>query len=318
MAVLLAVALIGGGTFLGWYLNDRNLANHPALPGPSVVTVQALDYEPGVEAMMPDVRGLAEDSARQVLIDSGVPADLVTTAPIPWAGEPGTVVEQTPAFGTVNPESVELSVSVEATVPEWQGKTASQFVKELQALGAEVELTSRYDAAATVGNVLEVAPEAGQHLPDLVTVVAAEPGVSVYLANLRSVDNSCSSGSLNLNGTAYDNSLSCSARANEARDHTWIASRAADRLTGVLGVPDESNPADSAVVDVIADGTVVATYTAQYGATVEIDAKVTGALRVTIRLRDPVAESSYSNVRIGFGDLRFTGGAGAMARLGEE
>lgn len=314
--ILLAVGTLGGGFLLGWTAQGRYLAGTPSVE-PTVIEVAMPRYAGSADVLMPDLRGLDEQAAREVLGDVGIDPALVETSERPAAGTPGVVVEQTPAFGTQDPETVRLVLSAPAAVPEVVGRPLSQVQDELSLLGAQVEVVARYVAGTAAGTVVASVPASGQALSDFVTVEVAEAPSSVYLATLDSVEGGCSRGAAQVNGVAYASSVTCSGDS-EGRSSSWLIDRVADRLQATVGVPDEDDPSTTLRVDVFADGVPVGGVDAGYGAPSTLDVPVTGALRLTITVRLTSGDDgSWTRGDVALGDARLVGGAETMAALGQ-
>jgi hypothetical protein len=314
--VLLVPALLGGGFLLGWRAQAESLAKTPSVE-PTVVEVPVPQYAEGDEVSMPDLRGMAQQDALEVLGDVGIDAGVVTTSERPAAGTPGVVIEQTPAFGTANPATVQLVLSAPATVPDVVGRSLGDVTNDLALLGAQVEVQSTYVPDATAGTVVSSTPASGATLPDLVTVQVAEAASSVYLATLDDVEGGCSTGSAQVNGVTYDSSLSCSG-GTEGSSTSWLIDRVADRLEATVGVPDTGDPTTTMRVDVSADGTPVGGVDAVYGSPATLSVPVTGALRLTVTVRlTSAGQDSWSTAYAVLGDARLTGGADAMTALGQ-
>ncbi len=318
-AIVCAIVAAGaGGLAAGWSIAS-SIASSTQLPEPEVVEVPVARYATGDEAVMPDVRGLDQNAAREVLADVGIPADLVTITERPAAGAVGVVVEQTPVFGTTNPDSIQLLISTEATVPDIAGKSGSEVSEMLGQLGAQVMLVQRYAPGSSAGDALEVMPAPGSPLPEDVTLVVAEPSSSVLLSELRAVSGGCSSGASSINAQEYDNALSCSGSRPDVTSPTetaWVIARAADRLSGIVGVADNASPAGRVQVDFYGDGVPIASVTAGYGSPSPVDISTSGVLRLSVRVTDLSAPSAgYSSAAAVFGDLILTGGVGSISQL---
>lgn len=309
--LLVVIALIGGGTTLGYYAQNE-WASRQSLPAPTIITAPVPAYQEGAEVLMPDVRGLDEAAARQLLIDAGIPADKVSTTAEPAAGVPGSVFDQSPASGTANPAGVLLVLAAEARMPDIANKNGQQLSVELQKLGAQVEIQQRYQAGAAAGTVIQSTPAPGQALPDDVVLVVAEPGSSIYLSNLDAVGSSCSTGEASLNGQDFQNSLACSAGSRQANVYEWVTKRAADQLTATVGIADEDDADGRARIDVFADGRLVASVVASYGTTVPLNAPISGALRISVAVTEIGGEDTPQPV---LGDARLVGSSDAMARI---
>lgn len=259
---------------------------------------------------MPDLRGLAANDARQILADVGVSAKDVLVTDQPAAGEAGLVLGQQPVYGYPVEGTVTLSVSTPAEVPEFAGRAATDVLSDLDELGAEVEIISRYVPGVEVGQVATITPRPGTLLPVAVTVVVAAEPEEVDLAALSAVDDNCYTQSDSLNGTQFANLLTCSSDRT-AYEQSWIIKRAASRVSGVLGIPDSSEPRETMQLEILVDDVVVASYTAEYGATSRFDVDVTGALRLTLRFRS--LTNDYAT--LGIGHLRLLGDAQLLKKL---
>ncbi|ORM37144.1 PASTA domain-containing protein [Williamsia sp. 1135] len=312
-ALLTVIALVGAGTTLGYYAQNE-WASRQSLPAPTIITAPVPAYQENTEVLMPDVRGLDEAAARQLLIDAGIPAGNVTTTTEPAAGAEGSVFDQSPASGTANPEGVQLVLAAEARMPDIANMNGQQLSVELQKLGAQVEIQQRYQAGATAGNVVASTPATGEALPDEVILVVAEPGSSVYLGNLDAVSSGCSTGAVSLNGKDFQNSLSCTAGSREANKYEWVTKRAADQLTATVGIADDDDADGRAKVDVFADGRLVSSVVAAYGTTVPLNAPISGALRISVVVSEVGGEDTPQAV---LGDARVVGSTDAMARIRE-
>lgn len=310
-------AAVAGGSVLGWSLASGYQSGQVG-ESAKVIEVPVPRYAADQQVPMPDVRGLDEDAAREVLSDQGIPADTVEVSTREAAGNPGVVIEQTPSFGTINPVSVALVVSVEAKVPDVKGKTGTEITEQLSQLGAQVAVQLRYVAGATPGAVLEISPVVGSPLPDAVALVVAEPSSSVYLADLSAVNGGCSTGEYSVNGASYANSLSCTGSPPTATSKTefaWVTSRAVDSVTGTVGISDSADPASRIQLEMFADGVAVASVTAGYGSPAPLTATTTGALRISITVTDLTAGTGYSSAAAILGDVRLVGGVEPMKQL---
>ncbi len=300
---------------LGWRLANEQQAAREPLPLPSVVQIPQADYDQAGVAItrMPDVRGLNQATAEQVLADAGVKVATVGFEPVPWAGTPGQVVEQSPVAGTENPADIRITVSKQAIVPGIKGRTAAEVTAELSALGVEVLYTSQYRAGAAGGSVLGIDPAPGKALPDRVTLTVAQTPGSVMLSTISAINGGGQTGSVDLDGTSYPSSTVFDAYT-EAADHEWLISRVVDSVEGTVGIPDTSDPDASAKVEVLADGTLVERLTVRYGKTVTMRATVTGALRLSFRITSTSPDEDTTDVA--FGDVKLIGGADALKKLG--
>lgn len=289
----LALALVGTGFLLGWGVgSDRSLIE--TKPDERIAEEPAGDQD-ATEISMPDVRGLATADARQVLADAGVSARTIHLQEQPAAGEPGIVIAQDPVYGEVVADEVVLTGSTIARVPSINGREATEVLDELEEFGAEVETVSEFVPGAVVGSVVEIEPAPGEVLDGSVRlVIAAEPG-EVKLATVDSQDGYCYTDEDSMNGRDFAELLVCEAY-DDAESDAWVIDRAATSLTAIIGVPDSGEPSESIHLDVVGDGTVLASYDVSYGATRRIEVDLTGVLRLTFRYRSNTRDYGYLGI----------------------
>jgi len=318
LAALLVAAVFAAGAVTGWSVQAQ-VQSRLTSAEPRVVRVPVNSAAADEGAVMPDVRGLPVDLARQVVGDAGIPVQTVEVREQPAAGPVGTVVAQTPSFDTPAPARVSLTVSTAAVVPVVTGRSGTQVAEEMTALGARVEVERRYVPGAVAGNVASVSPAPGQPLPATVSLVVAESGGSVFLDALDAVSGSCSTGSESVDGTTYAHALTCSAGTvgSSASEVAWVLGRRADQVEATVGIPDDGQPGDRVLVQVLADGKVVGSVQAGYGAPAPLSVPVAGALRLGVRvsLLTTGSTSSYSSGRAVLGDVRLVGSQQAVDAL---
>jgi hypothetical protein len=261
--------------------------------------------------VMPDLRGLSEADSRQILADVGVSASAINIVDQPAAGEAGIVLGQDPVYSYPVDGTVSLSVSVEATVPEFEGRAATEVLDELDQLGAEVKTVSRYVPGVEVGEVASVTPAPGTLLPVAVTVVIAAEPDEVALIDVAATEDTCYTDTDSLNGRTYDRLLLCSADAGPV-SQTWVVKRAGSRLTGVVGIPDSGDPSQSMQIEIVADGLVVSTLVATYGKTTPFEVDMSGVLRLSLRYRS----STRDYATLGVAQLRLLGDPELLDELG--
>lgn len=306
----LLLGLVGSGLVGGWFLgSDRSLVEVEA-PARAATPVDV--EKRASEPVMPDVRGLDTADARQILADAGVEATEVVVTDQPAAGESGIVLGQDPVFGYPADSTVELSVAAPAKVPGFAGRTAQSVLDELDSLGAEVTTTSQYVPGVAAGQVARISPAPGTLLPVAVTVLIGAPPEEIALADLDTLDYSCSTDRESMGGTVYPHLLLCDFSPRQGSE-TWIVGRAANRVAGVLGLPDSyAEPGDSVTLEVVGDGVVRQSVVATYGTPTRFDVDVQGVLRLQLRYR--TEGTKYSS--IGLGRLRLLGDPEALRRLG--
>lgn len=318
---LLVLGLAGSGFAGGWIASSRWSAERisPEL-APSVVMIP--DVPEGVR--MPDLRGLGKDEALQVIADAGWDVSKVTLTGEPFAGAPGVVVAQTPAFGATDVPAIALTLSEPALVPEVAGRKASELITQLRNLGANVQLEYGYDPAVAAGGVLSVTPVPGQALTPDATVTIAESGTAVFLSQLKCPSGCFSQyGELTLDGARYDNGLSDDLRFSssdtetEVEHHEYQLGRHADLFIATVGVPDDVSETGGTIrVRLVGDGKELATVTTGYSQPVELKASVTGVLRIDVQTsftKRPAGD--YGSQTVALGDARVVGSDSEMALL---
>ena len=316
--LVVAIGLVGGGFYLGWTAQaevaGRETSSTPfVVPvGPTAAPGDAATATSGYP--MPDLRGLAVETAQSVLADLAVTPDALTLVEQPAAGPRGVVIEQSPAHGASAITDVRLTVSVETTVPDVAKRSRDEVIDELAALGAEVVEEFRYVPGTTAGTVLSSEPAAGAPLPATVTIVVSESPATIYLAELSSVEGSCSLDAESVDGGLYDRSVVCTA-GEEPSSVSWVVARAADRLRAVVGIPDSGDPASRVRVRILGDGEELSVVTAKYGDAVDLDVPVEGVLRLTIVMTLTKGGGDWGSADVALGDVRLEGGTVAMAVL---
>lgn len=300
LVALYSIALIGVGIVIGWFAVTR------AAPTPLATEIVQVPIVPetGSDVTMPDVRGLDESTGRTALTDAGIPADAITVATRPAAGNVGVIVTQDPAYGTASPTTVVLTVSTEAAVPDVIGQSEDDATTELLALGARVEMKREYDPTVDAGLVLATTPKAGKPIVDGVTVTVAEAPASAYLTQLATLDgsNECNTTTAILAGQQYDQSLECSADT-EPTDYTWLLAGKTTTFEATIGVPDDGDQSATANVDILVDGKRRATGTVSYTKPLPVTVDTKGGTQLTVRLTGPATDSPYTTIIIADGRL---------------
>ncbi len=115
------------------------------------------------EVETPDLVGLMVDEATQALEEAGF---TVKTVEVENEAEPGTVVDQSPAAGTMVMPGAEVTLVVsagktETLVPKVVGMTQDDATATLQAAGYTVQVKGTYDEKVEKGIVISQSPEAG-------------------------------------------------------------------------------------------------------------------------------------------------------------
>lgn len=313
---LLAAAFLAG-TAVGWQIIDQRAGGGSEdVVEPEIIEVRIPTFEvDGIGGAMPDVRGLEESVAREILADTVLRGEAPVVEYVPWAGQPGVVIEQRPAFGAIAPAAVQLTVAEQATVPDVTGASLDDIVAQLESLGSRVEVTRRFEDGVDTDVVLESDPPAGEPLPGLVTLVASERTASIFLASVDPVEGRCSRSEQDVDAERYPDALGCSA-SRDGNSHAWLLARAAHRLEGTIGLPDDG-PTDLPVqISFYLDEEPVEQTVVRYGESIEISIETAGALRLRIdgRLADGDDATSFSTTFV-LADLRLIGSADALTAL---
>ena len=314
---MLCIACTLAGLILGWVLRgslftDENVATD----GPS--------QSPGVEAKvtlpMPDVRGLNEADARQVLADAGFDSSIVKISNTPSVAAAGSVAAQDPVAGTMNPTSITLSLPSPAVMPSIVGKDVSEASKTLALLGAQPTVKRIFDAKAGPGSVLSTDPAPGSPLTATPTLTVASTPASAPLSSLKGTGSCGSVTSGSVNGTSLTTGIRCESYSKEETTF-WILGRGLSRLKGVVGIDDSSDSSSRVKVTVTADGKPLVDQVVSYGQSVNLDADVSGVLRLEVTVSDANAgtgsnSSSNKTPYLTIGNAVVLGSEEAVAALG--
>lgn len=304
-AAFVVLALMLGSAALGWWVANQ------AVAASLETQVEETEAPPVIsdETTMPDVRGLSREDAAQVLADSGFPASAVSFEEAPSAVPEGTVVTQSPVFGTPSPTSIVLGFAVPAKMPDLAGMTRQEAVSVLSGLGVAADVAFRYDADVSSGVVLSTSPETGVLLGDSATVTVATAGTSAALGDLRQLDGNCrgSSGET-LSGEEFSSSVMCRVE-DEPEPSVWALNAKVDLFTATVGIDDEQTPGQTATVEVLADGKVVAREQVAFGKPVEVSVTVTGVIQLAVRV------TGQEDTLVLLGGAAVTGSENAIAEL---
>jgi len=276
---------------------------------PAAATTSAGDAT--ATTLMPDVRGLSDLQARQVLADMGLGQVPLKFTKTPNISPEGFIVAQSPLAGTPNPVAITLTLPESAVMPPLADQTEDEAQRTIQAMGADVTVERRFVPGKTPGLVLESRPSAKQPVSAAVVLVVSAPAQQTYLANVQH-EGICSAAAGQANGVAFEHSLQCRAGA-EAGTAVWLLNRRVQRLTGTLGVDDGSGPETSYAIRISADGKVLYQGTLTYGKTTGLDVSVAGVLRLELVLTR--TDKGPNGGLALMGDLAVTGGEADLDSL---
>lgn len=285
-AAMWSLGLLATGIVLGQWLEEPPTAIEPEI----VLNVDAGiadDVQPILEAdlIMPGIIGLPIAEARAVLADYGIDETLITLVEVSWAGDPGIVTVQEPVAGTRSPQSVNLSVSVPASMPDLAGQTREEAERVIEGLGGRPIFRQEYVPEATPGTVVSTSPPQGSAMTELITVTLASRPASVFLVDLRSVDTDCSIDSVKVNGVQSQRAIYCRlSDSSPPKTADWDLSRKSARFTARVGLSDDSAIDAVARLEVIIDGKVARTLDIKFGTITDIDLSTVDALRLQLRV----------------------------------
>lgn len=287
-----SIAMIGVsalllGIVLGW-LGRGNLVA-AELPLQDTLQVQTTEEPTTVQAQpMPDIRGLSETDARQVIADAGYSPEIITVKSTPSLLPAGTIAAQSPVQGTSNATEIVLSTPAPAIMPELAGNTVDQATEQLARMGASPKILRVYDAKATPGTVLSSDPAKGAPLPAEPTLNVAAIPATVAFSALPATGSCGPATNGSVNGLIFSSGIVCSASDTESTSY-WILGRKLARLHGTIGIEDNSDPRSKVTVKIAADGKNVFVADIAYGQSQEVDLDISNILRLdqTIALQDP-------------------------------
>lgn len=309
LLVVAVLGLLGIGGAAGWWAATQFAPRY----APDVnITV---DSGPGARSdspAMPDVRGLTEAEARQVIADAGFGKATVKSRQQASVAPVGTVVSQEPVAGAPVTGQVTLVLASAATVPSVVGRDVRVAVRDIQAMGASVEVRRAYQAGSTVDTVLAVEPATGQAVPDHVVLTAASPPATAYLVELAAMQNTCAPDAVTVSGVRYEHAVHCVAVVGTFTEASYQLNRRALRLDAVLGQPDNDIPGRAVQYAVLADGRVVVSGVLRYGETRTLSLNTAGVVRLVLRV---TADSASTGVTLAFGDARVTAGPAEIAAI---
>lgn len=296
--VAVTVGLLAAGAAAGHFIGPPTLTMPAVASAPSATPAPSAGTTAGAGTVMPDVLALDEQTARRVLADAGVTAQL-RTATRPAAGEAGRVVAQSPASGEAASGVVTLTLATAAATPKLTGATLEAARATLEKLGAVVTVTRVVRPSATAGTVASTTPKAGQPLTAVVTVAVNDPGRGLDLASLDDIDSDkCDTvDSASVNGTQVKASIRCYADRDGGATDSWNLARKVAMLTATVGLDDTGNTG-TARVRLIGDGKVLADKSVRFGATTKLRVDVSKVLRLKVT----VTTSSTDSVTVILGD----------------
>ena len=309
------IALLAGGIVAGWYGRDRFRTDPTVTIRRSLTVVgQSAQHAAG----MPDVIGLASNSARQAIADAGIDLSKVTVVEQPFAAYPGVVIDQRPEAAAPLPSSAVLVVAKAGKTPALEGYTADGARQALSQLGASVTIRTIYQAGTAENTVLATDPAAGQPLAQRVTLTVAEAPSSVFLDQLSAINSSCDTTSIYVNGTNRPDSIVCNPSHDYPAEADYALNRKVTSFQAVVGLGDSGATDTPVTFEVWVDGKLAYSGTFNFGRARWITVPTAGALRLRLRAIVPRQGNSGETVQAAFGGAKFVGGQSAISRLTTE
>jgi hypothetical protein len=267
------------------------------------------------DVIVPDLYGLSEAEAREALVDAGLAPDAITTIRVPAVGPTGRVVVQEPAKGTRNPAAAVIGLSQAATVPDIVGASVEDARNALELIGARVVEDKRYAPDATVGTVLEASPAPGQPASEAITIIVAAPPSAIFAADVSTVVSDCDDDDVNIGGTAYTASLSCSLYPEDEPSLVeYQVNALVDEVTATVGLVDGEEAATLRFRVLGDDGAVLWSRDVAAGTTEPLSIRTSGVQRFVFEV-SVVGAPQIGGTEAAWGDLRFVGSADAMNGL---
>ncbi len=307
---LWSLALLGGGTMLGW-AGHRRFSDQPAPVVLDVVVdrpVVAGGGENSAAGTVPNVLGLLEEQARQVMTDAGLSPSSIVFETIPAAGEVGTVVNQDPPPGSLMGGAVKIYLGEATTMPELVALDLAQARTQLAQLGARPSVISRFDAAVREGVVIETNPKAGAPLTAEVQLVVGDAASSVFVTELSAIEQQCSTDQVTANAVDFDVALVCSPRSENVAATEYALNRMATAFSATLSHADDGGLGVPVTFTVYVDGVRAGAWTVAFGQSIPIEVPIQGALRLRLETQRAVQIESNDGVRAVWAEPRLLGG----------
>lgn len=235
---------------------------------------------------MPDLRGLTEGDARQVLHDLGLASATVIVDSRPSVATTGTVVAQDPVGSAPVAATVVLTLAAPAVVPDLVGASVVDAIREVEALGARVRVVRTFAPEAGVDQVIAVEPSPGEMVTGgEVVLTVSTPASEVMLNQLRPIEGSCRTvADVQLDGALYHDALRCERLGASGHSVVYLLNRGVTEFTVTVGQDDASEPGEQVRVEVLVDEAVVSSNVLAWGESERVSIDTGGGLRLTLRI----------------------------------
>lgn len=313
LVMLLGVGLLGG--WCGWTWRDRTATVIVEEFNVSVTRPIVEDSKDERVGRVPLVVGLDVEGARQAMVDAGVAPNDIVEEDVPYGGQPGIVIAQSPMGGVEVGGTVTLRVSAATKVPDLQDTAVADARQILSDLGVRVVLKYSYVAGSDADIILSSNPAAGETLGDTVELEVSERASSVYLADLEDVSSECSRDDMSVNATLLPSSLYCSISYDDVRANEYDLGRLADELIVTIGLDDRCVEPVPVVFRVILDGAAYGEWTMEFGTSRELQIPVTNVLRLRLEVQRADGIDDYVSCYAVWGSAAAAGGQGQIDQL---
>jgi hypothetical protein len=224
-----------------------------------------------------------------------------------------TTATQSPAdtaSSSVGPETPTVT-GTPAALPNVTGELIADAKEELRALGiGDPQEESVYGSGKPDGIVLNQYPKAGQPPGSRVTLSVARADSGVFLSDLPSVgENQPDTGPVDVGGKRYAHPITgevCGEYYEEDPVWEYDLGRSYGRLTGIIGLDDDSSSRASAQVETYADNRLVDKQVVSLGKTAKLRVDATDVLRLQIVVTSLGCGDTDVESRVALGDARLT------------
>lgn len=264
----------------------------PATPSPypTATTIPTEIPEP----LMPDVMGLSESDAIDVLFSAGIERPETTTKPSLEAA--GTVIDQVPSAGTevIGPARLVLTEPL-PPMPDVVGQRVDTVRRNFEELGVTVREERELTTDRPEDEVLRTVPTAGEQIgAEIVAIVATAPSMHDLSTLERLAENPRSglgkpkADRVSINGEVAENGLWIAGdQYTDAGDYSILEfnlGRDWDLFEANLGLSDYSSSSQAASITIKLDGVEIYSESFSLGESDSVSLGVENGLRLRIEI----------------------------------
>jgi len=275
----------------------------------SSLTPVADGAQTGSDQQMPDLVGLQEDQAIELLESAGI--DDYDFVELGSLNRPGEVLKQLPSAGSAIRGKVTLTVAVPLPpMPDYTGMRVGDARSELEAWGVSVieeyELTLDRPSDEVIGTTPSAGDEIGS---EVVLQVAVAPVIGSLGAEAPEVAKDGfdypREGSIQINGELYEKSVYVSgwANAGELAYAEYNLGRDWEFFETTVGLLDDSSFEQGGRFRIVLDGSVIWEKDLEFGQAETVSINVSDGLR----LRLEAVSLHEGAVGLGWGDAQLLG-----------